>query len=403
MQLIASSWQVITTLLVFLVSIIIATAISKPFRTRQRRSVLLYLWHTIFCVIYALYVIKYKGDALYYYQESLNASTAFSLGTESISFITIFFTRVLGLSFLGTFFAYSIFGFMGLLAFDASLRAATAGKSRNMRRFATVIVLLPSISFWSSAIGKDSLAFMATGFALWAALNLKHRTWLMIVAILTMLLVRPHIAGIMIVALAASQLIQRGIPMRRRLLLGGTALAASAVMVPLALNYAGLVSDPTSSDVVSYIEQRQQYNQEGGGGIDISSMSLPMQLITYLFRPLPFEASSLFSLAASVDNVVLLLMFLVGGRQILKRRKPALKGNRTFLWLYSLLAWVILAVNTANMGISMRQKWMVAPMLIFLLISLMGKPRRAPQRPQHATASKTVKQLPPYNAPPFHS
>ena len=50
-----------------------------------------------------------------------------------------------------------------------------------------------------------------------------------------------------------------------------------------------------------------------GGAVDIASMSLPMQLFTYMFRPLPMEASSVFQLASSVDNVILLYLMVVGG------------------------------------------------------------------------------------------
>jgi hypothetical protein len=39
------------------------------------------------------------------------------------------------------------------------------------------------------------------------------------------------------------------------------------------------------------------------------------------------------------------------------------------MWLYVLLTWVVLATTTANLGISMRQKWMFTPVLVFLLIS----------------------------------
>src|SRR5690606_6325284 len=99
-------------------------------------------------------------------------------GTAAVSYITIFFASILGLSFLGTFIAFSLFGYLGLMAVDASLRIATENKSRFVRYFATLIVLLPSISFWSSAIGKDALSFMAAGLILWAALNPARRTWL---------------------------------------------------------------------------------------------------------------------------------------------------------------------------------------------------------------------------------
>jgi len=40
---------------------------------------------------------------------------------------------------------------------------------------------------------------------------------------------------------------------------------------------------------------------------------------------------------------------------------------------------VVLAMTTANLGIAIRQKWMFAPMLIFLLISLVGKNRNHSQ------------------------
>lgn len=401
MELFSTSWQVITTILVFLAGMVVANVLGRSFQTDPRRAMLLYVWHTIFCVIFTLYVIKNGGDATYYYADSQQGDVKFSLGTESVVFITALFSYILGLSFLGTSFAFNILGFIGLLAFDASLRCATEGKSITMRRIATLIVFLPSVSFWSAAIGKDSLSFMATGLALWAALNLRRRTRLMVLAVLIMLLVRPHIAGMIVIALTGSMLLQRKVHLGRRLALGGAALAACAVMVPVALRYAGLEANPNSNDVASYIEQRQQYNQEGGGGIDISSMSLPMQLVTYLFRPLPFEASSIFSLAGSIDNLVLLFLFLAGSWQILKRRKQVATANRTFLWLYSLFVWIILAVNTANLGISMRQKWMFTPMLIFLFITAMGKPRRAAQRNRHAVSYRIVSQAPRSLTPPF--
>jgi hypothetical protein len=194
------------------------------------------------------------------------------------------------------------------------------------------------------------------------------------------LLVRPHIAGMMILALAGSQLIHHKIPLSRRLLLGGVALVAAALIVPFALNYAGVGNPPATGNLVGYIEQRQQENLEGGGAIDLSSMSLPMQLFTYLFRPLPYEATSIFTLAASVDNIILLGLSIAGIWQLLKRRQKELPGNRAFMWFYAMLAWVILGVTTANLGISLRQKWMLAPMLIFLFISLIGRRKKVTQQ-----------------------
>jgi hypothetical protein len=326
-------------------------------------------------VLYAYYVINYGGDAVIYFNNSLKYEVDLSTGTSGIIYLTRIFTFYLDTSFLGTALVFNIFGAIGLLTFDASLRIIVSDKSKSLRLLATLIVFLPSISFWSSGIGKDSLSFLAANLALWSSLELKQRTWLLFLAILVMYFVRPHIAGIMILALAGSVAFQTNTPIKQRFLLGGTVIATAIFLIPYALNYAGVNDVSNSDSLLSYVEQRQSYNMHGGGGIDISSMTLPTQLFTYLFRPLPFEAQSLSAFAASIDNLILLFIFILGGRAIIMKRKQKrlLDDYRLFLWLYSLGCWLILAMTTANLGISLRQKWMFLPILIFLLMSVIGK------------------------------
>lgn len=374
------TWQFISAELALVLGVFVARYAAMAFKTTFRRSLLLYVWHTLFCVVAVQYLMSYGGDAIDYYQHAIAGDIEFSAGTAAIGFITILFASVLKLSFFVTSLVFQIPGFIGLLALDASLRAATAGKHRYIRALAMLIVFLPSMSFWSASIGKDSLSFMATGFVLWAALNLRRRVWLMVVAVAVMLMVRPHMAGMIVMALAGSYIVRPGVPMSRRLFLGGAALLASALIVPYALGYAGVGDDAGMADLAAYIQQRQQIGDMGTTSVDLASMSPPMQLFTYLFRPLPFEAGSLFGLASSLDNVVLLLLCVVGIWNIVRRRRPAAAGNRTFMWMYVFLAWSILAVTTPNLGISLRQKWMFAPILIFLLISVIGKVRTATPR-----------------------
>ena len=214
------------------------------------------------------------------------------------------------------------------------------------------------------------------GLALWAALQLNKRVWLMVFAISLMLIVRPHMAGMMIIALAMSVMFDKKSSPLKRILLGIVAIAGATIMVPFALDYAG-VSDASSSEgLIDYVEQRQSYNMEGGGGVDIANMSLPMQLFTYMFRPFIFEARSITALAAAIDNLILLYLFVLGCYALIKKKRQKFTENRKFMWVYLMLAWIVLAMTTANLGIAIRQKWMFAPMLIFLLISLIGKGKK---------------------------
>lgn len=377
-------WGYVSAFIVFVCGFLIAQRASNYFGVKQRYSVFLYLWHTVFCLVYLWYVTNNGGDALKYYQIAALGEFELKLGSHSVYMINSVFAYGLSFSLLGVFLVNNIFGFLGLLAFQGSLGFATKNKSKRIKQLGMLIVLLPSISFWSSALGKDSLSFMATGFALWAALKLDKRAVLMAFAIFMMFLVRPHMAGMLVIALAFSMVLSAKVNILPRVVIGTAALVIAAVLVPFALQYAG-VSDPNSAEsVMEYMEGRQGANMGGGSSIDIASMSLPMKLFTYVFRPSLIEASNVFTLAAAIDNLILLYLFIAGGYALIKKKTEKFSENRKFMWIYVALAWFVLAMTTANLGIAVRQKWMFAPMLIFLLISLIGKEKKSVTAPTPA-------------------
>lgn len=377
MEVFGSAWQAVGAFIVFTLGILLSMRMARYFRISRVRGCFLYFWHTLFCMLYFLYVINNGGDSLGYYRRALDGFVEFGVGTPAVVNINALFASYLGFSFLGVFLINNIFGSIGLLAFYGALRRAVEGKALYYKRLALITVLLPSVSFWSSALGKDAISFMSAGLLLWAALDVKRRVPMLAFAIFMMFLVRPHMAGIMVIALAIAFVVSGHGGIASRVLLGMAAIVAAAAMVPFALNYAG-VEDGSVASLEEYVDERQSVNLHGGGSVDISSMSFPMQLFTYLFRPLPFEASSIFQLAASLDNLLLLYLAVLGIHAWMRGRKSHLRDYRVFLWVYVLLAWTILAITTANLGISVRQKWMFTPILIFLFFSLIG--RRAQQR-----------------------
>jgi len=382
----ASTGQLIGAIVVFVVGIFMSIVVGRSLKTPTKRTLVLYSWHTLFCIVYLGYALNYGADSIAYYQKSLTNVPDLSLGTSAVTYFTSFISSGLGLSILGVFLVFNIFGSVGLLAFDASMRAVTADKRKSIRRLATLIVFAPSVSFWSSAIGKDSLAFMATGLFLWAVTTSRRRIWLMAFSAAVMLLVRPHVSALMVAALLVSSIFESRMTLRRRVVLGVGALVCSLILLPLAMNYSGLGSDADGTDVIEYVEERQTYNMKGGGAVDISSMSLPLQMLTYLFRPLPYEAHSLTSLAVSVENVGLIALLLWAGAQWINGRKFASHVDWVFLAVFSVSTWVILATTTANLGIAVRQKWMFLPMIILLAVSLIGKRRKQVVAPPHAQA-----------------
>nr|WP_298248836.1 hypothetical protein [uncultured Halomonas sp.] len=364
-------FSIADSLIIFFIGLIFSAFVPKLLNVRQKTGMFLYLWHTVWCLVCAWFIMKDGGDALKYYADSLGEGyVSFRPGSPSVINFTRFFTSNFGVSFYGMFLVNNIIGYVGVLAFFASLNAVTIGKGRFVGLMAFGVVMLPSVSFWSSAIGKDSISFLATGLALWAAIDLKRRIGLMPIAVILMLIVRPHIAAILVLGLSVAFVLHAKVSLAQRVALGVLSLFFAAIITPFSLEYAGVGETVDIESLTDYVEGRQGLNLRGGGSVDISSMSLPMQMITYVFRPFIFEARSSFQLISAAENILILLIFILGIRSYLHGSQSPVNDTRVFMWAFSILAWVALSMTTANLGIASRQKWMFVPFLVYLMISV---------------------------------
>ena len=127
-----------------------------------------------------------------------------------------------------------------------------------------------------------------------------------------------------------------------------------------------------------FIKQRQGLNIRGfDGGIDISSMPFILKLFTYIFRPLPFEAHNFLSFLSSIDNLLILVLFILSLFSVVASRRKIFslndsKENRWFLLFFALGGITISSLITSNLGISARQKWMFLPILIYFMFLFMN-------------------------------
>lgn len=371
-DLVPSAWALLSAFLVFCFGAAVTVWAGKILGVGSRRVLQIYFWHTVFCILYAMYIDSNSGDASVYYYKALDGDVTFKAGSGLVSLITYPLVSVFGLGFLATSLCFNIAGAIGLVACDVSFRESSEGASARVKRLARILIFLPSMSFWSAGIGKDALAFLSVGLALWSSMLLPKRAPGMVLAVLCMLAVRPHIAGVMILALAGSIVVLGRISMPIRIVLGVASMAGAAWLIPFAVDYVGLGGDLDGAEVQEYIAKRQSVNLGGGSSVDISSMSFPMQVFTYVFRPLPFEAHNASSLASSIENVLLLAIFFYGLLRMLPRWRILLSDGRAFLWFYAGACWVLCALTTANLGIAVRQKWMFVPMLMALMLQALA-------------------------------
>jgi len=352
----------------FIITIISA----KIFSLTLQRAIILFIWHTFFSFAYAWYVSKFGGDANSYYNSAQDENYLFGFSTAFIVFISSFLLDFVNLSFISMNIIFGIFGVIGLFAFDSSLRFVTKDANKKFKLLATIIVFLPSVSFWSSGLGKDSISFMAINLILWACFNLRNRKLIFIIGITSLFLVRPHIAIILFFSFIATLILNNNLKIFNRIVLFTIFLIIGLSVLPIGLEIVGFRKDLTFKNILIFIENRQNYNWKSwAGGIDIRDMSLLAKLFTYLFRPLPFEAHSFTAFLASLENIFLLYLFVLGLIAMLNNKgvvaNPDL--NTLFFLIYSITTLLLFSNITANLGIAVRQKWMFLPFLTVLFIS----------------------------------
>ncbi len=301
------------SIVIFFTTFIFVIIIGRKLKLSLNMIVVLFLWHTLFSIIY--YTISLLPNSTYdsvdyYLASSQEDLGGISVGTQFIRYLTSFFTQGFGFSYLGNFLLYNMIGVIGFFAFVASLKKTNVYKvSKWKKYFFYMLIFLPSLSFWSSAIGKDVFSFTAISLSIWAMIG-NPKYFLFSISVLLMFLVRPHIAMIMLAAMMLSIIVYSKTKFYVKFTIVAIGLSVAFIAIPFVIQYVGIKGEVSYSGVIEYIQYRQTLNQ-GGSSLDISSMSLPMQLITYVFRPFPFEAHNAFALFTSLENILLLFIFLI--------------------------------------------------------------------------------------------
>jgi hypothetical protein len=350
-------------IVIFVLGLVASILIGIQLKVRATIASLFYVWHTAFLVFFLLTVSH--SDAQFYFEESFVVTSDHIIGIFAIASLVSFFSVGMGLPFESINFVFSILGVVGMLFLYSAFDHLTQSSTSTQRFLAKYWLLLPSVSYWSCAMGKEPIAFLAVGLFVWSLISISQRKTAFVLGTLMMFFVRPHVAIMMVAGLAVG------------LILAGTKrplLAISMIMLFITTSYFFLDSFLSIfglgniDEVSAYLEDRQSANQEGGGAIDVTQLGLFSRLLTYLYRPTLIEASGMLGLAAAVENL-LLVFFTIYGLATYWRGQAIATMQRGAMFFYFIATWGMLSYVTSNLGIAVRQKWMLVPVGLALVFS----------------------------------
>ena len=289
----------------------------------------------------------------------------FFWGSRFIDSLSGILQLVLGENMLALSMAFMMLGFVGCLMM--ALAFARSMPNREWRRGASLVLLWPSLCFWPSTIGKEAVILLALGLVVsgWRGDGKSPWPLRLAMGLLLALCIRPHVAMMFAVCLAAAEWlapVKQMTPGRiaRAIALGVVALAA----VAQSLDALGVEAQLEA--VATFAADRAGRTQTGGSRIAVvgGPFVVPMAFVNVLLRPFLWEVRNPVMLISAAE--ILLMWWL-----LLKNRKLGLQLLSA--WRYSRLllfvvpATVVLTIFygafVSNLGILARQRVVILPLL----------------------------------------
>ena len=346
---------------------------------------------------------------------SVPVSTAGGEGTAFTELVTGLIYAIYTPAMRSGFLMFAFVAFLGQLLFYAAFRPWLHGRA--LRRYAIVVLFLPSIVFWPASVGKDALMILFTGLATFGISRLMQRLDILGLAVAGLGLyltaqIRPHIAMMMAIAAVLAFVFMkrstgtaRGI---RRLIPLGLALVGVIFAWGVFAEDFQVSLDGTeqTQDPAAFLDRVSAQTAQGGsqveGGAVQGITDIPAATLKVLFRPLIHEASSAAILLSALEGTALLILF-VWKLPAMWRNRRMLRPNPLLLMSFFYTGGFVIAFSSVlNLGIIARQRVQILPFLLAILVAMgwppdeEGPEERPPRRAYALTAATSqVEELPP--------
>jgi len=338
-------------------------------RTRTALFSVLYILHTAASFSYYYYAQSAASDAvLYYYDIYQIYGQESGLGTIfTVNFVQ-YLREIFGGTFLDYFLLFQSLGLWGLVFVFRIMQEIFAEFGAELPWKVSLLLFLPGLHFWTAALGKDAPLFLGVAMAIWASMQLARRFVVFGAAVLLMLLFRPHIALLAVIALTLSILVDRRTNTFIKAGIIAVVLAGAGTLV------AGVEStfslDVTNQDEVGDFFSRE-VSEESGADLALVQGSFLVKYLSLLFRPFFYDAEGAMAYIASLENAVILAMvvYILRASGTVYRLAFHVMYAR-FAVIFFVGLSILLALVNFNIGLGLRQKMMLMPSLLALLASV---------------------------------
>jgi hypothetical protein len=361
--------NIIIICLLLFIAFLVIYFLSLRYKASKGYLFLLLCYHS--AISFFLYYSTLRGIAdcrSYYFMTVMKSSYDVELG-YSVQFIYYFlfpFVHIFKMTYFSCTFLFNIIGYIGLAFLYAGLYDVIKD-SKKAVKYLQMAIFIPGLSYWTGFIGKDPLISFCICLVIFSIINLKTRLLLFISALVLMTLTRPYSSAITLMSLLIGVLLTGQIKILYKtallvIIMIGTIFAAkifvqSYGLEGMSLNQGGKLIGST------------QFDWGGGSGIDISNYNIVFKILTFLYRPLFFDAHNIMSLISSCENLIYIyltfsLLTFTFLHYYSKEKSLLFKFNLIFF----IMGVIFLAQTNSNLGTVVRKKIMILPSLITIFV-----------------------------------
>jgi hypothetical protein len=359
----------------------------------------LFFYHLLLSFAYYGYVLSNPSDSLYYYQKVMMDYRGDSWGdfygtsTTFIEFVGYPFIKYFGFSYEAVMALFSFLGFLGFIYFYIFFK-------ENIRfqhslfgfDLVKIIFFLPNLHFWSSSFGKGSIIFLGIALLFYGISQIRRRYVAVIIGGLIIYHVRPHIMLVMLVSgvigLAFSH---KGLSVAWRFVFLAGASVAFFFIYQDVLTLVGISEEEFLAEGLDLTHRATELSK-ATSGVDITAYGLPFQVLTFLYRPLFFDAPGLLGFIISFENLFYILITL---KLITSMRSITFLFRGSFLVKSAFLSFITISIALAqisgNLGLAMRQKSQVMILFMFVVVAFLDEEKLTKWRAYQQRKKKILK------------
>ena len=373
--------ELVSSIFTLLFSIFLIFKVGKFMKLTNQEVIFIYCWHSLLALIFMINDLNRGHDASGWYSKG-----AFDInGIYGNSFMYSFsgLLKFFKISYIGQNLFYNLLGTTILFIFYSKVKELCKYKTnKKYLLISLTLVFLPGLSFWSSGISKDTISLF--GFAvLYYSINNKFNLPLFLTGFIAMSFARPFLCFFFFFGFSLYYFLEIFFSKRQkfsRKLFNIFILTLMIIPILTTINIGFLymsmspenvtykLSDIIST-VIDFVNASQAYYATTTNAAVPQDTFIFNRYLYFLFMPISLKYAGLFHSYFVVENLFLILLFLVMIKNIKFNNVNINKLTKIF-YLSIFILFLTLPIIFSNYGIALRYKWLVIPYLLLAFLDL---------------------------------